>query len=128
MGLLTLGLSGCGKESPRGGDPTTDAGSFTVVVPKVTTMIKQSEQDEVSISVDRGDNFKSDVKITVEPPAGVTATPNSFTFKAGGDEQKVALQAAADAALGKHSVKVMADPAEGEATSTNFEVEITDKE
>jgi hypothetical protein len=66
------------------------------------------------------------VKVTVEPPAGVTATPSSFTFKEGGDNQEIALQAAADAPLGKHAVKVTGEPEEGKSASTNFEIEITE--
>lgn len=125
MGLAAASLAGCGKDSPPGGNTETEGGTFTLVVPKTSTTIQQTEQDEVTVSVDRGENFAADVKVTVEPPSGVSATPDSFTLKKGADEQKVVLQAEADASVGKHAVKVAGNPSEGESTSTTFEIEIT---
>lgn len=128
MGVLAVAFVGCGKESPRGGDTETEEGSFSLVVPRVTTIVKQAEQDDVTISIDRGENFKPDVTVKLEAPAGITATPDTFTFKAGSDEQEVTLQAAADASVGKQAVKVTGDPTEGETTTTSFEIEVAERD
>lgn len=127
LGALAIGLVGCGKPSPPGGHTESKEGSFSLVVPRMTTVVKQAEQDEVSISIDRGEEFAPEVKVKIEPPAGVTAKPEEFTFKQGTDIQKVALEASTDAPVGKHAVKVTGNPAEGESTSTTFEIEVAEK-
>jgi uncharacterized membrane protein len=126
-----LGLSaGCSKESPRGGTgaaPTDSANTFKVDVPKMATGVTQGETRDVTVSVNRGNKFDQDVKLTFHAPKGIEVKPETATAKKGSDEVKITVHAAADAKTGKEEVEVVGTPATGSPTSVKFAVDVKQK-
>jgi len=131
VGLLLC--TGCNQSSSPGGpgannkQPVVGQGenTFKLEAPATETNIKQGESKTVNLSVSRGKNFAQDVKIeTSELPKGVKITPSEPMIKAGDKEAKLTIEAAADAALGHHTVTVWAVPTEGAKTSVNLKLEV----
>ena len=125
MMTLALAVSGCTTASPRGGGATREAG-FKVEVPYMTTDIKQGEALNVTVTLDRGEYFKQDVKLTAEAPSkGVDVKLLSSRVKAS-DRPEVQLQITADkdAALGEYPVTIKAVPEKGAPTSAEFNVKV----
>ena len=124
MMALALAIAGCESASPRGGGATNETG-FQIVVPATTTDIQQGETRNVSISLDRGEYFKQDVKLTVKATKGITVEPLSERVKASSTPE-VQLRITADkyAALGEYPVTIKAIPEKGEPTSTEFNVRV----
>jgi hypothetical protein len=87
--------------------------------------VKQGEEKNVTISITRGKNFDLDVKLSFTGlPKGVTLSPDTATIKHGDKNVAVNIKAAADAAVGKHTIAVKAAPATGEATSGEFNIDV----
>ena len=125
--VLILAMSvicGCQSSSKQGGGMTKDVG-FKVVVPTFSTEIKQGQMQTVTVSLDRGDFFKRDVKLQIETVKGISIEPSSVIIKAS-DKPDVQLQisAAQDAAIGEYRVTVLGIPKTGESTSMEFNVSV----
>jgi len=126
--ILVLALAAItnGADSPKGGSVAKGEG-FKIVVPTSDTKIKQSETQNATISLERGDSFKQDVtlEITLVKGKGVTFDPAKIFVKAG-DKPDVQIQisAAKDAALGEYKVSVIGTPTTGEATTVAFNVKV----
>jgi len=125
--VLMLALAatyGCQSSSPRGGGMTKDVG-FKIVVPTFSTEVKQGEVKNVTVSLERGDYFKQDVKLQIEGFTGISVEPTSVIIKAS-DRPDVQLRIAApqNAALGEYGIRVMGTPETGEPTSTVFSVKV----
>jgi len=125
--VLTLVLAtvyGCQSSSPRGGGMTKDVG-FKIAVPTFSTEIKQGQTQTVTVSLERGDYFKQDVKLQIEASTGISVDPTKVMVKAS-DKPDVQLRITApkDAALGVYRVSVKGTPETGEPTSTVFNVEV----
>jgi uncharacterized membrane protein len=136
LGLFVgAGLTGCTKESPKGGPgapsaPNTtgaNTDSFTLKAPSATTSITQGQDHEVTVSVSRGSKFDQDVKVTFKAPAGIEIKPDTATAKKGSDDIKVSVHAKADAKVGKEDVEVIGTPTNGAATTVRFPVEVKAK-
>ena len=127
---------GCGEKSPPGGPGATGThtrsvtgtphDTFRLVVPSTTTTLKQGEQKEVEITVDRAKDFHEDVALTFSAPKGLKVTPSSHTVKASEADTKVKVMVAADkdAPVGAHTIHVEAKPQTGVTTSADFKVEV----
>ena len=123
--MLTLAaMYGCQSSSPRGGSVLKGEG-FKIAVPTFSTEIKQGETKNVTVSLERGEYFKMDVKLQIEASKGISVDPTSVIIKAS-DTPDVQLQisAAKDAAIGKYSVSITGIPKIGESTSTEFNVNV----
>lgn len=125
--LLFLGLtvgSGCQSAGPRGGGVSSDEG-FRIAVPTFETGIKQGELQTVSMSIQRGEHFKRDVKLEIKASKGLSVTPTSMTVKAS-DKPDVQLRitAAKDAAIGEYRIYVTGTPDTGQPTSAEFSVKV----
>ncbi len=137
---------GCGEQhkSPPGGPGATGTqgkgttGSttgtadkdhtFTIKAPSGTTDIKQGQAKEISVSIDRGKDFKQNIKLSLtSDDKGVTVRPDTSELKASDNAAalKFNLEAAKDAAIGEHKVTVKATPETGPATDTTFNVKVT---
>jgi hypothetical protein len=131
-------LVGC-NESPLGGPKasqntghaaksglTTPEATFRLEAPAMATSIKQGESKTVTLKISRGKNFAQDVNLEFsDAPHGVTITPASRTFKTGASELQLTIEAAKDAAIGKHTISVTGKPAtSGESTSVTFDIEV----
>jgi uncharacterized membrane protein len=122
---LALGaLVGC-NQSPPGGSPRSAGGqqstSFKIEAPVMATTIKQGDTEEVKLKVDRGKDFKQDVKLKVEivgEVKGITVDPHEPVVK-------IKVKAEKDAAIGDHVLRITGVPESG--VSAPVEVKITVK-
>jgi uncharacterized membrane protein len=133
---LALSL-GCNenKSAPGGpgapGSRSSTAGkdnTFTVTPPSGTTDIKQGHTKEISISVNRGKDFKQNVKLSLSTDAtGVTIKPDTAELKASDTATtlKFTIDAAKDAAMGQHTLTVKATPETGQSTESSFKINVT---
>jgi hypothetical protein len=124
VSILTMAaLVGCNTSSPRGGGMTS-ADGFHVITPHEVTL-QQGAVQTVNLSLDRGDLFKQDVKLSVKATPGISVDPSSTTIKASaGPDALIKLTAAKDAALGEYRVSVTGTPSNGESTMTEFRVKV----
>jgi uncharacterized membrane protein len=122
LALAMAALSGCQSSSSRGGGMTRDVG-FKIAVPTFSTAVKQGETQNVTVSLERGDHFKRDVKLEIKASPGISVEPTKVVVKAS-DTPDVQLQvsAAKDAAIGEYRISVVGIPKTGESTSTEFNV------
>ena len=120
--VAALMLIGCNK-SPEGGTPGTTS-SFKIHGPDLSTTIKQDNRETVKLSIDRGKDFKKDVKLSVTAPDKIKAELNKDVVKA--DEPTdftLTITAAKDAPLGDNVLKVTGTP-DGGGTATSVDVKI----
>jgi hypothetical protein len=124
MTLVLAVVSGCQSLSPRGGGMTKGVG-FTIAVPTFDTDIKQGQTQNVTVSLERGDYFKQDVKLQIEVSKGLSIYPTDILVKAS-ESPAVQLRIAttSDTALGSYLVSVKGTPKTGEPTSTAFTVKV----
>ena len=124
--LVLVCLYGCqsSTSSRRGGGMTKDVG-FKIEVPTFDTEIKQGQTKYVTVSLERGDFFKQDVKLKIETSAGLSVNKTDIMIKAS-DKPDVQFTIAADqnVALGKYLVSVRGVPETGESTSTILTVNV----
>jgi len=114
---------GC-NQSPEGGTPNTKS-SFKLSLPPITKDIKQGDTATLEASIDRGSEFKHDVKLSVTKPDKVDVKLSKDTVKAS-EETKftITVTPAKDAALGEHTIKVTGTPDSGEATTGEFKIKV----
>ena len=124
MTLVLATVSGCKSSSQRGGSVLKGEG-FKIAVPTFSTEVKQGEVQSVTVSLERGDYFKQDVKLQIEASKGISVDPTSVIIKAS-DKPDVQLRIAVakDAAIGEYRVSVKGIPKTGESTSTEFNVKV----
>jgi uncharacterized membrane protein len=127
MIAVTLALAtvfGCYSNSDTGGGVLKGEG-FKIAVPTFETEIKQGEVQSVTISIERGESFKQDVKLVFKTTKGISIEPTDVMVKAS-DTPDVQLQITVPktAALGVYSVSVKGTPKTGEPTSTAFDVRV----
>jgi len=116
---------GPGAATPPAKNRTSAENIFRLDVPNLATHIKQGETKTIAIGVKRNKNFDEDVSLRFsELPKGVTVTPASPTISHSEEEVKITVQAAADAALGDFTVKVIGHPTKGVDATNEFKVTI----
>jgi hypothetical protein len=128
-----LATVGCNQGTPGGPGAVQNPGSttanrptykdsertFTMTVPTLRTDVKQGDTKDIKIGISRGKEFDQDVKLTMTGlPQGVTIEPANPMIKNSDKEVTLHMHAAADAALGDFTVKVMGRPNQG-ADATN---------
>ncbi len=113
---------GCNKSSEGGVAGSNN--SFKVSAPTMAVSIKQGDKQTVSLTLDRGSDFKQTVKLDAQAPKGLSVSFDKSTVKAG-DAKEVAMSISADkeAAIGEHVIKVTAKPETG--NETNVDVKVT---
>jgi len=118
-------MCGCQtSSSPRGGSVLEGEG-FKIAVPTFATDIKQGETKSITVSLERGDYFKQDVKLQMRASAGINVDPTSIIVKASDKpDVQVRITATQTAALGEYPVSVMGIPKFGESTATAFNVKV----
>lgn len=126
---------GCNENKSAPGGPgapgSRTAGSsdntFKLNPPSGTTDIKQGHTKEITISVNRGKDFKQNVKLTLSTDAkGLTIKPDTAEVKSTdtATSLKFTLDAAKDADIGEHKVTVKGTPETGTSTETSFNVKV----
>jgi uncharacterized membrane protein len=126
MIVVTLALVtvGCQSSSSRGGSVLKGEG-FKIAVPTYDTEVKQGEVRTVTVSLERGDSFKQDVKFMINTTKGISVDPTSVIIKASDKpDVQLLITVPKDAALGEYSVSVKGTPETGEQTSTSFDVQV----
>ena len=116
---------GCNK-SPEGGTPGT-ASNFKISLPAATVKdIRQGTSESYDGSIDRGSDFKKDVKLKVDAPDKIEVKLNKDTIKASDGDTKFTLTVtpAKDAPVGEHAIKVTGTPDGGAATIGEFKVKV----
>jgi uncharacterized membrane protein len=122
--LVLVAVCGCQSSSPRGGSVVKGEG-FKIAVPTLDTKLKQGETQSVTVSLERGDYFKQDVKLQIEAFKGISVEPTSVIIKASDTpDVQIKITVPKDAALGEYSVSVKGIPKTGESTSTAFTVKV----
>jgi hypothetical protein len=111
-------------DSPSGGGMSGGEG-FKIVTPVLDTKIKQGETASVTISLNRGEQFKRDVTLEIKASKGISVEPTKALVR-GNEKADVALRitAAKDANLGEYKIFVKGTPETGEATSTEITVKV----
>jgi uncharacterized membrane protein len=125
--VLATAVFGCNKSEPGGtkNSKTPSNETFTIKAPALTTTIKQGDRQTVTLTLDRGSNFKQDVTLDADAPKGLTVTLDPKTVKASDSGTVAATVAAAkNAAVGDHEVKVTGKPKSGSETSVTFKVKV----
>jgi uncharacterized membrane protein len=122
MSLFFIGALGC--TSPRGGGMAGGEG-FTINTPPFDTRIVQGDTQSLTISLNRGVNFKRDVTMEIKAYKGISVTPTKTVVKASEiPEVQLRITAPKDAALGEYKIYLTGTPDTGEATSTEFTVKV----
>jgi uncharacterized membrane protein len=131
-GMLAFGLTfaiGCEHKSAPGGPGAVDnktqtrSITFKIIAPGKTEL-KQGEEKEVRVKVDRGKDFKEDVTLKFETPKGIHVDREQITVRPGEDFAAVKVKADKDAPIGDNSVNVKATPQHGESTEMKFDVKV----
>ena len=118
-------FTGC-KKSDEGGGAGNE--TFKVVVPAMTTDVKQGEVQTVKVSIERGAGFKQAVKLEFKSSTGITVDPDSTTVQPGDKgEVQLNITAAKDAPLGESKILVKGTPDKGEPAATEFTVTVSAK-
>ena len=122
--LALVAISGCYSSSDKGGSVLKGEG-FKIAVLTFTTEIKQGETKNVTVSVERGQNFKQDVKLRIKASPGISVLPTKVWVEASeAAEVQLQISVAKDAALGEYQIFVEGTPEKGESTSTEFNVKV----
>lgn len=154
--IIALGSLGCARESPKGGpgaspnptttsstsrdgdkttttttttattEPTDRTQTFSVKVPTETN-VKQGSREEVTVTLNRGSNFKEPVTVKFQAPAGIKVTPDSVTLQGDDAKTKVVVEAMENAAEGHQSITVVGVPKTGQSTSVTMRVDVKKK-
>jgi uncharacterized membrane protein len=130
--VAMAGLVGCNTSEPGGktSDKTPSASTFNISGPPAATAptIKQGDKQTVKLTLNRGKDFKEDVTLSVDAPAGLSVDLDPKTVKASDSKEVAAtVTVGKDTAVGDHTVKVTAKPETGNATNLEFKVKVEKK-
>jgi uncharacterized membrane protein len=120
--LSAILFTGCSMSS-EGGTPGSKA-SFKIEGPLTSETIKQGNQDTMKLSINRGSEFKKDVKLSATAPDKLRAELSKTLIKA--DETTdftMTVSVDKEAPIGDHIVKVTGTP-EGGGAATHLDVKI----
>lgn len=124
--LLVVGLLvvvGCTQSEPGGG--TTRNESFKLTTPALPTLIKQGDTQTITVTVNRGTDFKEDVKLEAQAPKGIHVDLSDKDVKASANgEVKLKIHVDKDAPLGNHAIKLTGKPEKGAATTAEITVKV----
>jgi uncharacterized membrane protein len=124
MTLALATLYGCQSSSEQGGSVVKGEG-FKIAVPTLDVKLQQGEVQNVTVSLERGEYFKQDVKLQIKASKGISVEPTSVIIKASDKpDAQLRITAAQNAAIGEYSVSVRGIPKTGESTSTAFTVKV----
>jgi hypothetical protein len=114
--VAVAGFVGCTNSSPTGSGPTGGKNdTFKITGFSSVPTFKQGETKNEAVKIDRGSDFKDDVKFsTLDLPKGITVEFDPVTVK-GGDKQETTAKVtvAGDAPLGDATFKVIGTPTKG---------------
>jgi uncharacterized membrane protein len=121
--LLTVAV-GCNRSNP-GGDTTQSKSQFTMRGPTMATSIAPDDPETVKITVNRGNEFKENIKLTAQAPKHIAADLSATNLTPSDKgEFEIKLVAHDEAAVGEHVVKITATPSTGAATTLDVKVKV----
>jgi hypothetical protein len=89
--------------------------------------VTQGKREEVTVAVSRSDDFKQSVKLKFEAPKRLKIVPADATIKSGETKTNVFVEAADDAEVGRHSIKVTGVPETGKSATVSMDVDVKKK-
>jgi hypothetical protein len=101
--------------------------TFTLEVPK-TTDVSRGKRQEVTVTLNRGENFDQMVKLQFKAPPGLKVVPDQAAIQKGESGSKVLIEAAADAAAGEQAIEVIGTPETGAAVTVRMPVEVQERD
>jgi hypothetical protein len=138
--ILPVAMSvGC-KDEPAGGpgadvrtdddrSPENDEATFTASLGEDAIELAAGSQEEIDLTIDRGDEFEQTVVATFQAPKGLTITPDKVDYTSGQEDAKITVQAAADAPVGQElSIQVTFQPETGKSLMKQLKVTVTEPE
>lgn len=128
VAACALGLAaGCNRGSP-GGHADAAGESFTLQAPAATTAVKQGDRRTVTLTLDRSRDFRQNVLLAADPPAGLTVELGNKTVNHGDTaEVSLTIAAAADAPVGEQVVRVTGKPDAGKVAVVDVKVRVDPK-
>jgi uncharacterized membrane protein len=120
--LTAIAIAGC-QQSSEGGTPGSKA-NFKIEGPLTSETIKQGNQDTLKLSINRGSEFKKDVRLKAEAPDKIKAELSKSMVKSS-EETDFTMTVSVDkeASIGDHVIKVIGTP-EGGGSPTSLDVKI----
>ena len=119
-------MTGC--SSPQGGVTGTND-SFSISVPPLPVALKAGDKQTITVTLNRGTEFKQDVVLSPEVPKGLKVEMPNSTLVSGkhtvkvGDPKEVAFSILADKdAKGDYNIKLNATPEKGTPTFKDIKV------
>jgi uncharacterized membrane protein len=126
VAAAVLVSAGCNNSSTGGNAGTSD--SFKLKAPAMATNLKQGDRETVTVTLDRGTDFKQNVKLEATAPKGLKVDlANSTVNKADKADVAVTVEADKTAPIGEHVVKITGTPETGAATSVDFKIKVEEK-
>jgi len=121
--VASVVLTGCLRGDA---DKAPAADSFTLKPPSTPTAIKPGETQTVKVTLNRGKDFKQDVKLTVaDLPKGITVDLGDATVKSTGNgESEVKIKADNDAAPGEAKLTITATPDKGQPAKAELKIKV----
>lgn len=137
--FAVVGCNGGMQDEPTGGpgadvpsdqdqEPQQEGQTFTPTLGQENMELAAGGQKEVTLSIDRGDQFDQTVTAQINPPEGLTADPEEVEMAAGQTEAKFTLQAAQDAPVDQElAVEIEFQPEQGQSVTKQLTVTINEQ-
>lgn len=138
--VAVIGCNGSGVDEQAGGpgadvrsdqdqEPQQEAKTFTPSLDQENLELPAGQEKEMTLSIERGDQFDQTVTVEIKPPQGITAEPKTIELQSGQTEGKVTFKAASDAAVGEEqAVELTFQPESGESVKKQLMVTVTEAE
>jgi hypothetical protein len=131
-----LAIAGCNQGTPGGPGATKDNtklnqadSTFNLSVPVLASSVKQGNQIEATVGINRAKNFAEDVSLKfADVPKGVTVEPANPSIHHGDTSAKIKFTAIDDAPLGDFKIKVIGHPDKGSDAQVEFKLEVSAKD
>lgn len=118
----TAGGPGAANAAPLFGQ-TDD--TFNLTTPMMATSLRQGQQIEATIGIERAGRFKKDVTLLFSDlPPDVTVEPASAVIKSGSHSAKFTFKAAQNTPVGDFKVKVSGHPPRGADAQNVFKLSV----
>jgi hypothetical protein len=126
VAVAVMGFVGCSGGSEKKTEVKTEKGTFVFNAPKDVTL-KQGEEKEITLSIDRKD-YKDEVAFDFDKlPDGVSVSKGEKSIEKGQDEVKLMLKAADDAKEIKDQVVKVKPSAAGTKSEVQFKLSVEKK-
>jgi hypothetical protein len=137
LALVTcVALVGCTQGKPGGPGTTAEKptigqaeDTFNLSVPTFSSSLKQGEELNAVIGIERAKNFDQDVAIKfTNLPKGVTIDPAEPTLKSSDTDVKIVFKAENDSPLGDYKITVTGHPTSGSDAEVEFTLSVAAKD